>query len=260
MSVHSHPIVETPKAKQIFSSSDLALLDPVKIPKHIAIIMDGNRRWAKERGLPPEVGHWEGAEVLTDIVRAASEIGIQSLTVFAFSTENWHRPDEEIEGLMNLFELYLLQKREFMVREGVRLDAIGDLNRLPQQVQDAFRETKRATAGSKKIDFILALNYGSRDEIRRAVKKILEDYERQKFDIGDVTEEFIAQYLDTLPWRDPHLLIRTSGELRISNFLLWQISYAEMYISDVLWPEFSPKELLGAVLAYQSRNRRLGAQ
>lgn len=248
------------EVKQIYSPADIALLDPKRIPQHIAIIMDGNRRWAKQRGLPLAMGHWEGAEVLTEIVRAASELGVKSLTVYAFSTENWLRPDEEIEGLMNLFQLYLLRKREMMVREGISLNAIGDLNRLPKSVRDTYLETRKATENCRKINLILAMNYGSRDEIRRAVIKILTEHERTKFDPESLTEHSIAQYLDTSAWGDPDLLIRTSGELRVSNFLLWQISYAEIFITDVLWPEFTPKELLEAVLSYQGRRRRLGAQ
>jgi undecaprenyl diphosphate synthase len=248
------------EVRQIYSASDLALIDPKRIPQHIAIIMDGNRRWAKQRELPHAMGHWEGAEVLTEIVRAASEIGVKSLTVFAFSTENWHRPDEEIEGLMNLFQLYLLRKREMMVREGISLNAIGDLSRLPKSVRDTYFETRKATENCRKINLILAMNYGSRDEIRRAVVKILNDHDQTKFDPETLTEQSISKYLDTSPWGDPDLLIRTSGELRVSNFLLWQISYAEIYITDVLWPEFTPKELLEAVLSYQGRTRRLGAK
>ncbi|MBS0624793.1 MAG: di-trans,poly-cis-decaprenylcistransferase [Verrucomicrobia bacterium] len=254
------PSLAEAESKQIFTPNELALLKVDKIPKHIAIIMDGNRRWAKMRGLSPAKGHWEGAEVLTEIVRAASEIGIKTVTVYAFSTENWRRSDGEIEGLMNLFQLYLLKKREMMIREGICLSAIGNLDKLPKKVLDTYRETHKATQHCHKINLVLAMNYGSRDEIRRAVVKILSEHEKTKFDPESLTEQAISQYLDTSPWGDPDLLIRTSGELRVSNFLLWQISYAEIYITDVMWPEFSPKELLEAVLAYQGRNRRLGVQ
>ena len=222
--------------------------------------MDGNRRWAKQKEIPVEMGHWEGAEGLTDIVRAASELGVKTVTVYAFSTENWRRPDEEIEELMNLFHLYLLKKREMMVREGICLHAIGDLQKLPEKVLETLKETRLATEKCRKINLVLAMNYGSRDEIRRAMVKILIEYEQNKFDPYSLTEQAIAQYLDTSPWGDPDLLIRTSGEQRVSNFLLWQISYAEIYITDVLWPEFTPKELLQAVISYQGRNRRIGAQ
>ena len=150
----------------------LSLIDRSKIPKHVAIIMDGNRRWAKQRGLAPVMGHWEGAEALIDIVRAASELGIQTLTVYSFSTENWERPSQEVETLMQIFELYLVRKRDLMVREGIRLDAIGDLARLPEPVQKALEETKKATREGQRINLVVALNYGARDEIRRAILKI----------------------------------------------------------------------------------------
>lgn len=229
-------------------------LDLKKVPRHIAIIMDGNRRWAKQQGMPPMMGHWEGAETLTDILKAASEIGVKTLTVFAFSTENWARPEGEVEDLMNLFELYLLQKKEHLVREGVRLDAIGDLTRLPPKVFDAFIQTKNATKNGDRINFILALNYGGRDEIRRSVVKIL----KEGIQPDAITEEMISAHLDTARFGDPELLIRTSGEMRVSNFLLWQISYAEIFSTDVLWPDFSPKHLYEAVLKFQNRSRRLG--
>ncbi len=240
------------------SECDLSLLDFQKSPRHIAIIMDGNRRWAKQRGLPPMLGHWEGAEVLTDVVRAASDMGVKTLTVYSFSTENWLRPEPEIQGLMNIFELYLIRKREQMVQDGVRLDAIGDLDRLPDAVQKAFYDTKKATAHCHKINLVLAMNYGGRDEIRRAVKKIANLHKQGELSEDQITEELIASQLDTAPFGDPELLIRTSGELRISNFLLWQISYSELYTTNVLWPDFSPKTLFEAILAYQARSRRKG--
>jgi undecaprenyl diphosphate synthase len=258
MTAHPDASAAAEETKSVYSSDELSLLDPKKIPKHVAIIMDGNRRWAKQRGLPPIMGHWEGAEVLTDVVRAASELGVQSVTVYTFSTENWLRSESEVEALMNVFELNLIRKREQMVRDGIRLDAIGDLSRLPRNVLDAFHRTKSETAHCNRINLILAMNYGSRDEIRRAVVKILEENERRKLSLSDITEEFISRQLDTARWGDPDLLVRTSGELRVSNFLLWQISYSEIYVTDVLWPDFSPKELLEAVLVYQGRNRRHG--
>ncbi|MBU6383597.1 MAG: di-trans,poly-cis-decaprenylcistransferase [Verrucomicrobia bacterium] len=225
-----------------------------RVPRHIAIIMDGNRRWAKERGLPPMMGHLEGAETLSEVVRAAAELGVATLTVFAFSTENWKRPQNEVDDLMNIFELYLMRKKDMMVRDGVRLNAIGDLTRLPERVLNAFHQTRKATEQCDRIRLVLALNYGSRDEIRRAVIKIL----NEGIDSSEVTEECIARHLDTSAYGDPELLIRTSGQLRVSNFLLWQISYAEIVSTSVLWPDFSPAELLKAVLTYQTRSRRLG--
>lgn len=254
MTAHSDLTLETVDSKTIYSTDDFSLLDSQKIPKHIAIIMDGNRRWASQQGLPPMMGHWEGAEVLTDVVKGASELGVKTLTVYAFSTENWLRPDHEIEALMNIFELYLIRKKELMVRDGIRLDAIGDLSRIPERVQKAFYETKKATEHCEKINLVLGLNYGGRDEIKRAVAKILEE----KISPEKLTEEMISSHLDTSRWGDPDLLIRTSGELRISNFLLWQISYSEIYVTDVLWPDFSPQKLFEAILVYQKRRRRLG--
>lgn len=258
MSASSDLSQEMAAEKTFYSPQDLSFLDPRKIPKHIAIIMDGNRRWAKQKEAPAIMGHWEGAEVLIEIVKAAAELGVQTLTVFAFSTENWIRPEEEVEALMHLFELYLLQKREAMVRDGIRLNAIGDISRLPKRVQDAIFDTKKATEHCQKINLVLALNYGSRDEIRRAFVQLLKQQDLKTFQPEEITEAMISQCLDTTPWGDPDLLIRTSGEFRVSNFLLWQISYAEVYITEVLWPEFTPHHLLQAVLAYQKRNRRLG--
>ncbi len=250
--------LEQPLPATIFNSDDLTRVDQLKVPKHVAIIMDGNRRWAKQRGLPPMMGHWEGAEVLTDVVRAASELGIQTVTVFSFSTENWLRTEEEVAALMQLFEVYLIRKKEWMIREGVRLETIGDLDRFPRHVQEAFLAAKKATEHCRKINLVLALNYGARDEIRRAMVKIIELNQRHPFSPDDLTEDLISRHLDTSPWADPELMIRTSGELRVSNFLLWQISYAEIYVTEKLWPDFSPRDLLEAVEAFQRRGRRLG--
>lgn len=246
--------LESPETKSIYSAEEISSVDPFSVPKHIAIIMDGNRRWAKQNGLPPMMGHWEGAETLTDVLRGASELGVKTLTVYAFSTENWGRSESEVEDLMNIFELYLMRKKEVMVRDGVRLDAIGDLSRLPQRVLDAFHQTKKATEHCDRINLVLALNYGGRDEIRRAVVKIVEE----KIAPDQITEECIGNHLDTNRYGDPELLIRTSGEMRVSNFLLWQISYAEIFSTKVLWPDFSSKELLQAMIAFQNRCRRLG--
>jgi undecaprenyl diphosphate synthase len=247
-------VIEVSTPKSIYSPEKLSQLDLNRIPKHVAIIMDGNRRWAKQRGLPPVMGHWEGAEVLTDVIRGASELGIKTLTVYAFSTENWGRPADEVENLMDIFELYLMRKKEYMIQDGVKLDAIGDLSKLPTRVIDAFNETKKETKNSNRINLVLALNYGARDEIRRTIVKILDE----KIPREQITEECIGRYLDTAPFGDPELLIRTSGEMRVSNFLLWQISYAEIVSAEMLWPDFSPQKLLEALIIYQKRSRRLG--
>jgi undecaprenyl diphosphate synthase len=244
--------------KELVSSKLVDGIRKEDIPKHVAIIMDGNRRWAHNRKLSPMIGHWEGAEALTDIVRASADFGIRTLTVYAFSTENWARQEAEINSLMEVVELFLIRKREMMVQEGICLDAIGDLSRLPMPVRKAFFDTRQATKHCSRINLVLALNYGARDEIRRAIGHILARHEEKKIESHELTEQFIAQYLDTERWGDPELLIRTSGELRVSNFLLWQISYAELYVTDVLWPDFTSRELMQALVAFQARKRRLG--
>ena len=243
---------------EIYSEAELSQINRAHFPTHIAIIMDGNRRWARKNRLPLVLGHWRGADTLTRIVRAASKLGVKVLTVFAFSTENWKRSSSEVEALMKLLSNYLVKQRAFMIREGVRLDAIGDTDQLPQRVRDDLEETRRLTSQEDKIDLVIALNYGARDEIRRAMRGIVADCLSKKISMEDLSEETIARYLDTSKWKDPDLLIRTSGEQRVSNFLLWQISYSEVYISDVLWPDFDEKELLHAILEYQQREHRLG--
>lgn len=254
MSNPSKNFLETP----YYSAEELSLIDPENIPKHVVIIMDGNRRWAKKEGIPPEMGHWQGAEQLDIIVRAAADLGIKTLTVYSFSTENWNRPKHEVDMLMQLLEGYLTNKREELVKEGVRLSAIGDLDPFPEGVKKALNETMKATSQGMRIDLVLALNYGGRDELKRAFIKMGKAYERGELNWDDVTEGTIASYLDTAKWGDPELFIRPSGEFRVSNFLIWQISYSEMYVTDVLWPEFSPQDLLHAVYDYQKRSRRFG--
>ncbi len=230
----------------------------IGIPKHIAIIMDGNRRWAKENLLPYNMGHWKGAETLSKIVRSAAELGVKVLTVYAFSTENWARSNEEVDSLMELFEHYLTHQKETMIKEGVKLDAIGDLTRFSCKTRKVLEETIEATKEGSTIELVLALNYGGRDDIRRAFASLMDDVERGQIGKDEITEETISSYLDTAKWPDPNLLIRTSGEQRISNFLIWQISYAEMYVTKVHWPEFDEEELMKAIMEYQRRERRLG--
>lgn len=242
----------------IYSEDDLSLIDQKRLPKHIAIIMDGNRRWAKMQQFPTYAGHWKGAEALTKIVRAAAFLGIKVLTVYTFSSETWRRSQEEVDALMQLFKSYLQQQKEQMIREGVKLDAIGDLSRLPRDVRQIFEETKAATAGGNQIELVLALNYGARDDIRRGILAMINDCEKGVIEKSAITEQLISRYLDTAKWEDPQLLIRTSGEKRLSNFLLWQISYSEVYITNVLWPDFNERELFKAVLDYQMRERRFG--
>lgn len=238
----------------VFSDEELGQLDMTKVPKHIAIIMDGSRRWAKQKQLPYAMGHWEGAEVLTDVLQGAAHLGVKTLTVYAFSTENWNRPGAEVEDLMNIFQLYLKRKKEVMIRDGVKLGCIGDINKFPERVKNEFFETQRATLKCDRINLVLALNYGGRDEIRRAVTKIIEE----KIPPEQITEDCIAAHLDTGSFGDPELIIRAGGEMRLSNFLLWQASYAEFFSTEVLWPDFSAHELRKAVITFQNRSRRLG--
>lgn len=244
--------------EEIYSKKDLQAIDISKVPSHVAIIMDGNRRWASQRELPYMAGHWKGADTLTRIVKAASELGVKVLTVYSFSTENWNRLPEEVEALLELFQARLRSQKQSMVQDGVRLGTIGDIERFPESLKTVLDEVKAATASGNKIDLVLALNYGGRDDIRRATRAIAEDCLSGKLSPNDLSEQIISRYLDTAKWGDPSLLIRTSGELRISNFLLWQISYSEVYVTDVLWPDFNEKNLLKAIMEYQHRQRRYG--
>ncbi len=253
--IEEQPIVSR---TSIYSNEDLLQIDRNRVPHHIAIIMDGNRRWAKERNLPPMVGHWKGAEALPGIVRAAADLGVKVLTVYAFSTENWGRSPEEIDALMQLFNHYLMSQKDVMINEGVRLESIGDLSKLPLFVQQTLLEGKQATMQGSRIDLVLALNYGGRDDIRRAMLAMFEGLQQGDLSIREVSEDLISGYLDTAQWPDPDILIRTSGEKRQSNFLLWQLCYSEFYHTDVLWPDFEAQDLLLAVKEYQKRERRLG--
>lgn len=222
------------------------------LPRHIAIIMDGNGRWAQTRGLPRIAGHAHGVETADTIVVAACELGIQFLTLYAFSDENWERPSDEVEGLMQLLVEFLARKREKLLANGVRLRTIGDTERLPAFVQAALAETMAITAGGSRLTLILALSYGARAEICRAVQRAL------AAGCTQFTPEIIGAHLDTAAYPDPDLLIRTSGEYRISNYLLWQLSYAELYFPEILWPDFTPADLTTAVREYQQRDRRFG--
>ncbi len=241
-----------------FHPSQLARLDRSRIPQHIAIIPDGNRRWAKKRLSSIHEGHREGADTLMEIVKAAQELEIKGLTFYSFSTENWNRPPEEVMALMALFTTYLTEQCEEMVQSGIKLETIGDLTPLPHFLRQVIHETKVATQDCNKISLILALNYGSRNEICRAFRAMLDDYEQQSLKKEEINEETISRYLDTHKWGDPDLLIRTSGELRVSNFLLWQISYSEIHVAPVLWPDFTPQHLIEAIVDFQGRQRRWG--
>jgi len=247
-----------PVKERFFTEEQLEPLDKTRIPQHIAIIPDGNRRWAEEEAKNAEAGHKEGADILIDVVKAAKELGIKALTFYTFSTENWNRPQEEVQALMWLIENYLIEQRPTMIEEGIRLETIGDLSGVSEQLQKTIAETKEMTAGGGAVDMILAINYGGRKEICRAVNSLLEEMKAGRIKEEKVTEELVKNRLDTSRWPDPDLLIRTSGERRISNFLIWQISYTELYIADLFWPQFRPGHLLQAVIDFQQRERRLG--
>ena len=228
------------------------------VPRHVAIIMDGNRRWAKKRFLPIIEGHRRGAEALTKIISSASEIGVKILTVYAFSTENWSRSHFEVTILLDLLKFYLIKERKNMIENGIQLQSIGDLTPFPEDLRLALAETKRVTSQGSKIQLVLALNYGGRDDLKRAMVGIVEDFQAGKLQKEDLTEGLISSRLDTSPFGDPDLLIRSSGEKRVSNFLLWQISYSEVFLTDVLWPDFGENDFIQAVSEYQKSDRRLG--
>lgn len=240
------------------SINDYRKLDFTKIPEHIAIIMDGNRRWAKKLGKPSVFGHSKGADTLTDIVKVALDLKIKILTVFAFSTENWTRASDEIQNLMNLFSIYLKSQINFMIQEKISLNIIGDLSKCPKFLQNEFEDTINKTKDGCRLKLVIAINYGSKDEIKRAIVKIIDDFDAKKIKKDNISEELIRNYLDTKDYKDPDLLIRTSGEKRLSNFLLWQLSYTEIYITETLWPDYTKNEFLNAILEFQNRKRRLG--
>jgi undecaprenyl diphosphate synthase len=229
-----------------------------EFPHHIAIIMDGNGRWAAKRRLPKIAGHREGIKTVEEIIKAAKSLGIKILTLYTFSTENWKRPKREIDALMRLLEGYLDRETERIAKEGVRIHAIGRISGLPASVQLKLRKTEERTSKNKDILVNLALNYGSRSEIVDAAKKICDEVKQNKLNPDDISENSFSDYLYTAGLPDPDLLIRTSGEMRISNFLLWQLSYAEIYITKKFWPDFRKKDLEKAIGDYQERDRRYG--
>lgn len=233
-------------------------LDHNRLPVHIAIIMDGNGRWAKARGLERCEGHKEGVVAIRKVVEAASKASIQYLTLYAFSTENWSRPAEEVEGLMHLMVYAITRETMDLKSNGVRIVCIGDMDRLPEYVRTALDECIRETAAGKRLTLVIALSYSSRWEIAEATKQITGAVTRGVLEEKDINEETIGNYLTTRDLPDPDLLIRTGGERRISNFLLWQCAYTEFYFTDTFWPDFGEKELYDAVLDYQGRERRYG--
>lgn len=235
-------------------------LNADKMPKHIAIIMDGNGRWATKRALPRKAGHKAGAEALEKIIYAGKELGLEHLTVYAFSTENWKRSAEEVGAIMDLLRFYLKNYFKKFVNDNIRMHVIGDKTRLDQDIQDAIAEIETLSQKKTGMTVHIALNYGGRDELRRAIGKIAAAAAVGKLMPAEITEDVISQALDTAGTPDPELMIRTSGEERISNFLLWQMAYSEFYFSDVLWPDFDKNELVKAIYYYQNRERRFGGR
>ncbi len=236
--------------------TDLSLED-LTIPQHVAIILDGNGRWAKKRGLPRNLGHAQGFATVEKTVFHAADLGIKYLTVYGFSTENWKRPEEEVTGLMNLFRKYMKRLLKTALENDARVLMIGERSRFPQDIIDGINELEEKTKQNSKITFTIAINYGGRDEITRAVNKMIAEAKDGSL-AGEVTEEVISKHLDTKLIPDPDLVIRTSGEQRLSNYLIWQSAYAELYFTDVLWPDFSKDDLIEAVRYYSSRDRRFG--
>ena len=231
-------------------------IDNLIIPKHIAIILDGNGRWAKKRLLPRAMGHKAGCETLEKIVEDCARLGVSYLTVYGFSTENWKRSEEEVLALMNLFRLYMKKLMEVANNNNVLVKMIGDKSKFAADIIEGIDKLVDSTKNNTGMVFTFAVNYGSRDEIKRAISNIISDNIKAE----DISEELISSYLDTAGTPDPDLLIRTSGEFRISNYLLWQIAYSEIYITDTLWPDFNKNELIKAIENYNQRERRFGGR
>lgn len=229
----------------------------MRVPNHIAIILDGNGRWAKKRGMPRSFGHVKGCENLEDICEVAKELGVKYLTVYAFSTENWKRSKEEVDGLMKLFRNYLKKCIKISQKNNMRVKVIGDITAFDSDIQESIKKLEDFSKDFTDLHFQIALNYGSRDEITRAMNRMLEDQKAGKLETP-VSEDTISDYLDTAGIPDPDLMIRTSGELRLSNYLLWQLAYSEFYFTDVPWPDFKKEELVKAIEKYNERDRRYG--
>ena len=238
--------------------SDLNHIDLKAIPEHIAIIMDGNGRWAKSQGQDRIFGHTKGVDAVRETLRAAADLKVKFLTLYAFSTENWNRPKEEVEGLMNLLVMSLANELEELNENGVRLQAIGNIKGLPKECQESLEEAIIQTRNNTSITLVLALNYSSKWEIEEMVKSIAKQIKKDLISLDEIDENLISEELTTKEIPDPELLIRTSGEHRVSNFLLWQIAYTEFYFLDIFWPEFGKKQLIEAIYDYQNRERRFG--
>ena len=233
-------------------------IDLSNIPTHIAIIMDGNGRWAKERLLPRTLGHKAGVEAIRSVIKEGSNLGVKHITLYAFSTENWKRPKLEVEALMNLLNTYLKKELKEIHENNVKITTIGDIEVLPIKSLEAVNNAINITKDNTGLNLNIALNYGSRNDIKNAVVDIVKNCKSGKIDIEDINEDMISNYLSTKSIPDPDLIIRTSGEQRISNFLLWELAYSEFYFTDVYWPDFNEEELRKAIYVYQSRDRRFG--
>ena len=244
-----------PRAKPVEHLPDV---HPSRIPRHIAIIMDGNGRWAKARGFPRIFGHYNGARSVREVLTACGDLGVEVVTLYSFSVENWKRPADEIAGLMDLCVRYLTGEIDEFIRNGIRVRILGSRDGLPAEVQEAMKSVEASTAECHAFTLCLAINYGSRSEIASAVRSIAKSVARGEINPESVDECMIERHLDTAGLPDPDLLIRTAGERRISNYMLWQLSYSELYFSDVLWPDFGRDELFAAVRDFASRSRRFG--
>ncbi|BFK81590.1 isoprenyl transferase [Clostridium baratii] len=233
-------------------------LDMENIPKHIAIIMDGNGRWAKKRKLPRTMGHKAGVETIRRVLKEADKLGVKYMTLYAFSTENWKRPKEEVNALMKLLIQYLRQEINELHKNGVKINVLGDITKLPKECQEEIEKSVYKTKNNKGITMNIALNYGGRDEILRAVKSISEEVLKGNISIEDINDEVMENYLYTKGVPDPDIIIRPSGEQRLSNFLLWQCAYSEFWYSDICWPDFKEEDLHRAIYDFQRRDRRFG--
>ena len=233
-------------------------LSELKIPQHVAIIMDGNGRWAKKRMMPRNMGHRAGAKTMEDICEDAWDIGIKYLTLYAFSTENWKRSEEEVTGIMDLLRKYLVDCIDRSAKNNMRVRIIGDRTALAPDIQEKIVNLEEASKGYTGLNLTIAINYGGRDELRRAIGGMVEEAAKGELEADKITEQFISSKLDTRELPDPDLLIRTSGEERLSNYLIWQLAYTEFYFTDCLWPDFDKKELIKAVRYFNGRDRRYG--
>ena len=233
-------------------------IDLARLPRHIAIIMDGNGRWAKKQGLARMFGHKQGVETVHNITVAATQLGVEYLTLYTFSTENWNRPKEEVDALMVLLVDTIVKETPTLMNNNVRLQTIGDLERLPEQTRQKFMQCIDQTSVNTGLTMVLALSYSARWEITQAIQKAVQQAKEGTLRVEDVNEQYISDHMATAGIPDPDLLIRTSGEYRISNFLLWQLAYSELYFTDCLWPEFTEEELYKSIVNYQKRERRFG--